>query len=160
MDRFEAVLQVAPRGRIRSRNIVIPNIGWDVPLLHRVHDRLHMAGAERHVVRDGCNAGRVEVDRGCRGAARWLRAQRRIFELEIRLDVEILAGVILQRLVDDGDNLVLGQRQEFSGIGTFCSSPRLFILGFLTVAREVGLSFRFRVARSWVGYCWDSPPSL
>lgn len=132
----------------------------DISFLHSVHDRLDVAGAERDVVGHACSRRGVEVDRGGRGAARRFGAERSVFELKVRFNIKILARVVLQRLVDDRGDLMLRQRNELAGVGTFCSSRRLFIRRLLTVTREVGLSFRFRVARSWADYCWDSQPSL
>lgn len=85
-------------------------------LLHRIDHRLEVAGAERDVV--GIGRGRVGVqgDGGCAGGLR--RPQRGALELQERLDVEVFARVVLQCLVDDRGDLVLGQREQLARIGT------------------------------------------
>jgi hypothetical protein len=102
---------------MRNRDVVIGRIGRDVSLLHRVHDRLDVSGAERHVVGRGAGAGRVEGDRGGRRARRGARPQRRVLELEEGLDIEVLPGVVLQRLVDDRGDLMLRERDQLAGVG-------------------------------------------
>ena len=78
---------------------------WDVSLLHRVHDRLDVSGAERDVVGHASDAVGVEVDRGGRRAAQRLGAKRSVFELKERFNIKVLlkyshglAGLVL--LVD------------------------------------------------------------
>ena len=78
-------------------------------LLHHVHDRFDMAGAERQVVGDAGDTAGVKVDRDCRCAARRFGPKRGVLELPERFDVEILTGIVLQRLVDDRCDLMLGE---------------------------------------------------
>jgi hypothetical protein len=62
--------------------------------------------------------------------------------------IEVYSGVVLQGLVDDRGDLMLRQRHQLAGVGTFSSSPRLFIRSFQHVAVLVGLSFRLAASRA------------
>jgi len=73
--------------------------------------------AKREVVRHRGSAVGVEVDRGGRVAGCRFSTQLRVLELEVRLDVEVFAGVIFQCLVDDRDDLVLRKSNKLAGVG-------------------------------------------
>ena len=53
---------------------------------------------------------------GGRVTTGWNDPQRRGLELQERLDVEILSSVVLQRLVDDIDKLVLREVRQLAGV--------------------------------------------
>lgn len=89
MDCLQRVLEVPKRGRMTAGDIVVGSKRRHVAFLHRIHDRLDVAGPERDVVGHACGAVGVEVDRGGRRAARGLGPQRRVLELKEGLDVEI-----------------------------------------------------------------------
>lgn len=89
MQGLKRVLQRPKGRRVADANIIISDVRWDRPFLHRVADRLHVAGAERQVVGRGRRTGRLEVDRRRGGAARRFGTKHGVLELQERFDVEV-----------------------------------------------------------------------
>lgn len=88
----------------------------DVALLHGVGERLHVAGAELHVVRGRGRAVGGQRDGGGRRAGGRRDTKRGLLELQERLDVERLARIVLEGLVDDALDLVLRKGLELAAV--------------------------------------------
>lgn len=103
---------------------------------HSLHSDSHLNGAIKstraHSDVVGRRRGAVlrDRDRRCAGAARGGCAQLAGIELEEGFNIEALASVVLEALVDDLENVVLGQCSKFAGVGTPLLSRRLFIRRF------------------------------
>lgn len=120
MDRLKLVLEGTERRRMAHGHVVIASKAGDVTLAHAIDDALDVARAHSDVV--GRRRGAVLRDRYRRGgrAARGGCAQLAGIELEEGFNIEALASVVLEALVDDLENVVLGQGSKFAGVGTPC----------------------------------------
>lgn len=118
VDALQIVLELAEGGRPAGGDIIVVDIGRDIPLLHRVDNRLHMALAESDVVGRRRRAVRGQNDRvgGRAGRRRHIAQQARI-ELRMGIVIERLLGVVLENLLDDLANRVLTQIVELARIG-------------------------------------------
>lgn len=128
---LEFILERAKRGRMRDGDIVVIDEAGDAALAHVVDHGLDVTSAEGDVV-GGCRRSVVrDRHRGRARAAGRGSAELALVEAVEHLDVESLAGVVLQSLVDDLQNVVLGQGSQLAGVGT-CRllTDRLFIRSF------------------------------
>jgi hypothetical protein len=153
MDRLELVLEGTPGGGMADPDIVIIDEAVDVTLPHLVHDRLHVASTHRHVVRGGSGTvGRHGDGRG-RRAAGGSHANWGTLELRVSLDVERLASVVLETLVDDRQYIMLGERSQLAGVGTFVIAW-LFMPRFSRshVSSDYIITVVHGAGRSWADY--------
>ena len=120
MNCFQFILERAERRRVADADIVVIDKARDVALAHVVDDRLDVARAHcdvvgrrgRAVFRHRDRSGAVATRRGC--------AQFAGIELKERFNVEALASVVLEALVDDLQNVVLSESGKLAGVGTPC----------------------------------------
>lgn len=120
MDRFQFILEGTERRRMAHGHVVIASKAGDVTLAHAIDDALDVPRAHSDVVGRRRGAVLRDRDRRCAGAARGGCAQLAGIELEEGFNIEALASVVLEALVDDLENVVLGKGSKFAGVGTPC----------------------------------------